>query len=348
FLIEPNNTLALKEALKKFEDKILQETAPSGGPVGDEWIAGKPADATSRGYEYCSLQELLHSYASLQQKSGNSIYGDKIERLFFNAAQGARNPQHSCIAYLKSDNSYAMTGGLNGDTSDKNQTRYSYSPVHKEAAVCCVPNAGRIAPYYVQNMWLKEGNESLVASLLGPCEVVTSINNKNVGIKEVTEYPYGSIVKFEVTADNAAFTLKIRLPEWGANFKVNLPYTLQNGYICIDKTWTGTETITLEFMPDVETKQDNKGEYYFTYGPLVLAHAIEAEEKQVKFYPLPGFADLHYIPKNMIIYQYDNAKLKKKVNSLIFETKLYNPKTGKGETVTLVPMGQTILRQVTF
>ncbi len=54
------------------------------------------------------------------------------------------------VAYLKSDNSYYMYGGLNGDTTVKHQTRYKYSPVHQDAAVCCVPNAGRIAPYFVQ------------------------------------------------------------------------------------------------------------------------------------------------------------------------------------------------------
>ncbi|MGK4569154.1 hypothetical protein [Flavobacterium sp. 3HN19-14] len=156
----------LQNALKDFLEKIAITTTATGGPVGDEWIGGKKADATTRGYEYCSLQELMHSYESLFLKTSGADYGDKIEKIFFNAAQGARHSEESCIAYLKSDNSYAMTGGLNGDESDAKQTRYHYSPVHKEAAVCCVPNAGRIAPYYVNYMWLKKGN-SVVASLLG-------------------------------------------------------------------------------------------------------------------------------------------------------------------------------------
>ncbi len=63
-----------------------------------------------------------------------------------------------------------MTGGLNGDTSNEHQTRYKYSPVHQDAAVCCVPNAGRITPYYVTSMWMKH-EEGSVATLLGPSEV---------------------------------------------------------------------------------------------------------------------------------------------------------------------------------
>ena len=51
-----------------------------------------------------------------------------------------------------------MTGKLHPSDADdlKNpQTRYKYSPTHQDVAVCCVPNAGRIYPYYVKSMWLR-------------------------------------------------------------------------------------------------------------------------------------------------------------------------------------------------
>ena len=338
---------ALKKALDNFEGKIKIETTATGGPVGDEWILGKKADATNRGYEYCSLQELLHSYASLLAKTGNEGYGNKIEHLFFNAAQGSRHPEQSCIAYLKSDNSYEMAGGLNGDESDKNQTRYSYSPVHQDAAVCCVPNAGRIAPYYVQHMWLKEGN-SLVATLLGPSEVETEVAGKRVRVKEITEYPYGNAITFEVDASGADFALKIRKPEWAYKFTVNTKYTLQGDYITVNQKWVGKQSVRIEFEPAVKTHQDINGEYYFTYGGLVLAHAIEGKEAKTKFFPLPGYANLEYTPKERVVYQYAGEKVSQKGNNLIFETKLFNPETGKNEKVTLQPVGKTILRQVTF
>ncbi len=337
----------LAKALKNFEDKIKQTTTASGGPVGDEWIGGRKADATNRGYEYCSLQELLHSYASLFAKSGATDYGDKIETLFFNAAQGARHPEESCIAYLKSDNSYAMTGGLNGDESDKNQTRYRYSPVHREAAVCCVPNAGRIAPYYVQYMWLKEKN-AIVASLLGPSELKTEINGKIVKISEKTEYPYANTIIFEVEAKNAFFDLKIRKPEWVQKFKLNVGYKEENGFIVISKKWNGKTKISLEFLPEVATKTDLNGEYFFTYGSLVLAHPIESVVSGSKKSPIPGFADLEYSPKDFTVYKFRKPYQIKNLGKLEFGITLVNPKTNLAETVKLLPMGKTILRQVTF
>lgn len=337
----------IKKALDNFLEKIETETTASGGPVGDEWILGKRADATGRGYEYCSLQELLHSYASLYIKSGKSSYGDDIEHLFFNAAEGARHPEESSIAYLKSDNSYEMTGGLNGDKSVETQTRFKYSPVHQDAAVCCVPNAGRIAPYYVQHMWLK-GNNSIIASLLGPGKLETTVKDKKVIITEVTDYPYNNIIKFEISGNSASFDLKIRKPSWVKKFKVSEKYTEKDGFIIISKNWKGKQVVTVEFDPEVEVRQDINGEYYFTYGALVLANPINAKGTEVKFYPLKGYSDKHYIPNDLVIYQYKGEKVKQKGNNLIFETKLYNPDTGKYETVNLKPMGETILRQVTF
>jgi hypothetical protein len=168
------NTPEMQQALVTYLARIQGVTTITGGAVGDEWIAGRQADATHTGYEYCSLQELLDSYAVLMQKSGKVQFAENIERIFYNAAQGARHPQHTCIAYLKTDNSFEMLGTKNGEIEpNRKQTRYKYSPAHQDVAVCCNPNAGRITPYFVQNMWLKEGENTLVASLLGANMVET-------------------------------------------------------------------------------------------------------------------------------------------------------------------------------
>lgn len=337
----------LKLALENFETKINNTTTVSGGPVGDEWISGLPADETSRGYEYCSIHELMHSYESLLAKSGNKKYADEVEHLFLNASQGARHPEKSCIAYLKSDNSYSMTGGLNGDTSDAKQTRYRYSPTHREAAVCCVPNAGRIGPYYVQYMWLQH-KDGLTAALLGPCEVKTKVNNKNVHIVEQTQYPFNNKIEFLVNTDNNHFILRIRKPAWLNKFSVNLPYIENDGFIEIAKNWNGKEKVVISFLPEVKVQTDAKGEFYFQYGALVLAHEITNREKITRRYPVENFADYNYKAKKLVTYNYVPNQPIRQIGELLFSTKLRNKETGLLETVELKPMAKTILRQVSF
>jgi uncharacterized protein len=349
----------LKKALDNFLNRLPQYTTPSGAPVGDEWIGGRKADATHRGYEYCSLHELMHGYVDQLVRSGKGSFGDKAELLFFNAAQGARHPHHSAIAYLKSDNSFYMMGGLNGDTSNKKQTRFKYSPVHQDAAVCCVPNAGRIAPYYVQHMWMKDAH-GLVAALLGPSEVTTTLKGQPVTITEDTYYPFRNSVTFKISVKQpTAFALRIRKPSWTKAVQLNHPYIVQGDYLVINKTWRNGDVVTLDLATDVAIKQDDKGDHYYTYGSLVFALPIASKETITRSHPLPGFHDYHYEPVSLEPRSFapearpeivlNDANMDADIqNSIALKTELTNKVKGNKEEVTLIPIGATILRQVTF
>jgi DUF1680 family protein len=337
----------LKTALARFVTKIDRYTTASGAAIGDEWIGGRKADATTRGYEYCSLHELMHSYLELLVKTGDPSYAARAEKIFLNPAQGARYPGGRAITYLKTDNSFALSGGLNGDTKDKHQTRFRYSPVHREAAVCCVPNAGRITPYYVQYMWLKD-DRSLVYALPGPGEVRTKMDGKWVSVNVETDYPNQYSFRFTVTAEKQSLQLKIRKPAGMGKFTINQAYTEEDGYIVISKTWQGTEVVELTYAPEVETNRDGNGEVYFTYGGVVLAMPIAAEETKTKSYPVRGFYDYSHSPKALVVYEYASEPVTQTGPGLKFTTLMWNPVRKQKERIELVPMGETMLRQVTF
>jgi uncharacterized protein len=333
----------LKTALDRYLARINKLLTPTGGPIGDEWITQQSADATQTGYEYCSIHELLHSYSVLLQKNGNPLLTDQIEKIFFNAAQGARHPDKSCIAYLKTDNSYEMSGTKNGG-GDPKQTRFQYSPTHQQAAVCCVPNAGRIASYYVQAMWMKD-SEGLVANLLGPCQLNTKLGTNAIQIIENTQYPYQNSFEFKVKAQKS-FILKIRKPAWVENLTCNVAYEVENGYLKI-KVKAGETAIKLAFETSVIRHTFGEKENYFSYGSLIYAHPMAGQEETAKTFPVKGFEDLKYRPIDTTTFGYiaDNkAKFKDNTIELMAE----NKKTKTIETIKLIPITKTILRQVTF
>jgi len=337
----------LHKALSIYLKSIEKRLTASGGPIGDEWIGGRIADATETGYEYCSIHELLDSYALLFQKTADVHYGDKVERIFFNAAQGARNPNHSCIAYLKTDNSYEMTGGKNGSTQEKNQTRYKYSAAHKDAAVCCVPNAGRITPYYVQSMWMQQGKETLVATLLGPSELKTNLNGASVSIKEITSYPYTNKIEFEIRSTKlVSFILKIRKPDWVEKVDCSVPHKIEEGYIVIEKLFQNSNHFFISFGTDVKVNSDNKDKKYFSYGALIYANPLSAQEIKGKNYPFQ-FQDYLYREIGNDRYSYINNTVAT-FDKNVIKVPLRNAQSGKKELVSLIPMGKTILRQTTF
>jgi DUF1680 family protein len=339
---------------------------PSGAPIGDELIEGRSADASATGYEYCSIHELLDSYTHLLQKTGDPAWADRIEWLLFNAGQGARHPNEPSIAYLKTDNSTSMTGKLHpsdGDDLKNPQTRYKYSPTHQDVAVCCVPNAGRIYPYYVKSMWLRTV-KGLQAALFGPCEVNTAIKGVKVRIIEQTEYPFSHelIFKFDVE-EPVEFELTLRKPSWvsGIDVQVDGVWSEHTGSIRILKIWKPGDQVYLHFNTQVITNCFRDSEYFLSYGPLVYAQALEGMVREGRQYPMDGFRDVYYdalrqptaelrlcdrvnfVPELMSgdpEFPWYSARA---LNGIVL-----NASTNQLVPIRLVPMGGTILRRVTF
>jgi DUF1680 family protein len=337
----------LNNALNIYLERINSATSPTGGAIGDEWIAGRNADATHTGYEYCSLHELMDGYTMLLQKSGKACVADDVENIFYNAAQGSRNPDHSCIAYLKTDNSYEMMGTKNGEIeADRKQTRYKYSPAHQDVAVCCSPNAGRITPYFIQSSWMKQA-DTLVATLLMPNILSTTINNNNIQIENVTGYPYQNSFVFKIKMDKpATIKIKIRKPGWVEEIITDETYMLEDDFLIIERKFRESDNITLEFKTSVKIHQDNNHEKYFTYGALVFAHPIPSKQITTKEY-LKGFDDLIYEPLDKTWYLFTEKNDAIYRNGRI-EAGFINAATNTPEILILEPIGKTILRQTTF
>ena len=343
-----SNNIELQKALEIYIKRIEKTTTLTGGAIGDEWIAERNADATTTGYEYCSLHELLDSYSVLFQKQGDPKTAETIETIFYNAAQGSRNPNHSSIAYLKTDNSYEMEGTKNGEVEpNRKQTRYKYSPAHQDAAVCCNPNAGRITPYFLEKAWLKENNNTLVNVLLSPNIMETIIQNKTIKIETITEYPYQNKFTFVISNPNYAQPIiKIRKPSWVSKVLTNESYILENDFIVIDRKIGSEDKIQIEFNTEIQIKEDTNKEKYFSYGALFYAKPITAIEKKGKTY-FNNFMDLTYKPIDTNRFQFiEDHQASFSNGQLIIKAKNIN--THQIENITLIPFSKTILRQLSF
>ncbi|MGL4338459.1 MAG: beta-L-arabinofuranosidase domain-containing protein [Turicibacter sp.] len=354
-----------KEALDAYLTKLEKHLTPSGGPIGDEWVGGVTASASVNGYEYCSIHELLDSYSLLLLKSNEMRFADKLEWLYYNAGLGAMHPSEASIAYLKSDNSYAMEGDFHAPqphSVHQIQTRYKYSPVHQDAAVCCIPNAGRITPYFTRSMYF-EYQEGIAVSLFGPSAFHTQINDVEVKITQDTNYPSSFDITFKVEVSQpVVFEFAIRKPEWATSVDIDVDgaeVKEVNDRILISKSWTDLELVSVRFNALVVKREDLIGDVFFSYGPLVYAKEIQGEAIEIKTYSLPGFRDIHvkrteeipsYVVKDdMLEASMVESMIKTEwMNAPHLIINLMNLKTLQTESVTLIPMANTVLRQVTF
>lgn len=362
-----------KKALDAYIQKLDRVISPAGGPVGDEWILGRMASADSIGYDYCNLQEMLDSYNMMLQLSGDAKWADAIEKLLFNAGQGARHPYESSLAMNKSDNSYEMLGGFNfGDEHKesrkqayfKGNPRYKYSPSHQDVAVCCPPNASRIYPYYIKAMWMRSDN-GLVLNLFGSSELITLVKGNPVKIVQVTDYPFDLNLELLIESPSEnEFELAIRKPLWADKSIVNssAEITEDERYVYMTKSWVSGDKISIHFEAHPMLNTDHYGQKYLTYGPLVFAMPFNGKAVEIKQYPLPGFRDL--------LYEYEDFESKKNYqfiagepfiiiktafddhhlweSGILLKGKMYDPENKVETEVELHPMGGTILRKITF
>lgn len=349
-----------QKALKIFLDKVENlYTCPSGGPIGDEDVRPEGYDPSVTGYEYCNIHELLHTYALLMELSGDLAYGEKIERLAYNAGLGAHLPYESSITYCKSDNSYSMCGDFHQEQPHSHygavkQTRYKYSPAHQDVAVCCVPNAGRLMPYLVQSMWIKDG-DTLTKAVYGPSQVRTDIGGVGVCITEESNYPFATQLVLRIVADKpVTFTLRLRKPSWARAVKMNgIDVQVEGDALVIRRSWEGEMTLSVDFAAQAEIMTDRLGDGYVVYGPLVMALPIPGVEEITKEHPVPGMYDKHIAPAQDAYYDYS---LDTAAPLAVHPGEEYprvcagfiDNQTGEAKSLELLPVGKTVLRRLTF
>jgi DUF1680 family protein len=351
----------LKQAYDNMLAKLEPCILPSGAGHGNEWIAKLEAHPDFTSSEYCTMLELRNSYGSLIQKTGDIAFADAAEKLTYNAMLGFRNEEGTAITYGKSDNCYVIDGKHHEHGESREDPRYKYSPTHSEPAVCCVPNYGRNFTYFLEQMWMKT-QDGIAVAMYGPSALNTEVNGVKVSIEQVTDYPLSDDVVFQFEMDAAVvFTLYLRKPSWSARITPSIPATLQkDGYYRITKAWQPNETLTMRFENEIQFETALNGESYLQRGPIVFAYEIPHREEVIKAYENTAYKDYYCFPENE---DYKDLSLKENANFTLVAAKektsfyemnwslageFFNRKTGQPLPLTLVPMGKTILRQVTF
>ncbi len=242
------------------------------------------------GYEYCATTELLLSLHSALMLTGDMEYADMAERLFFNAAMAARQSSGKGIGYLSADNLYAATKAKG--------TRWDYSPTHDDAAVCCIPNAGRLLPYHVSRMWMKPDKDTLAAVFYGPCKLTTGIAGNKIEIDEQTLFPFDDKIGFTFKLDNAVKCgINLRLPAWCdapqlfINGKAE-PVNREDGFAVIDREWKDGDEIILSLPSGIKIEKAFDGSAAVVRGPLVYSLNIAGVWTKTRDYGVEGFCDM--------------------------------------------------------
>ena len=279
-------------------DKLDRYTGPGGSAVSEELILNLAPDPTFTEYEYCATREIQFTLESALQKTGRAALGDRIERIWFNAAQGSRFPDGRAITYLTSDNRLRCDGRTPDGAQE--QRRNKFSPTHQDAAVCCNPNATQVAALYVRGMWMRHPEGGLAAMLYGPSKLSTMVDQVRVEVEEQTSYPFEAQVQIAVRPEKEVrFPLYLRDPGWSRGTVVRCEaaeIARQGDYWVVTKRWKAGDHIHVEFSPAIREIEAVNGEIALQYGSLVFARQIKSRSRTVRTYPVAGFEDTYLLP----------------------------------------------------
>lgn len=241
--------------------------------TGDECLNGT---SPVQGTELCSVVEYMYSSEWLLSITGNPMWGDRLEKIAFNALPATFSPDMWTHQYDQQVNqvqcSYQQTpifGTNNG---------YSHTFGLEPNYGCCTANLSQGWPKFALSTFMKS-QDGLVAAAYAPSSVSTSINSVPVKVVLETDYPFRDVLNFKITVDKSVnFTLYLRIPAWSEKASIKIDGTIasitEKGFYKLQRTWTGETNFSLAFEMKPELVRRPNDLVAITRGPLVYSIPI--------------------------------------------------------------------------
>ncbi len=217
----------------------------TGSPVSVTEYLG-PVSSTAE-TEYCSYAFFNQTFSYMSYITGDAKYGDYMEELFYNGAQGARRKDEKSIAYLNSPNQIYATN----ESSSAMIDMQVYSPCYPVS--CCPVNAVAVVPEFIRGMMLKDDSDNVYITAYGPC----TLKYKDIEIVENTLYPFRDTVEFSINS-NKNFSVFLKIPSWCKEYTVTVngaPVAASadsNGYAEVKRYWQCGDKLIINFKAEIE------------------------------------------------------------------------------------------------
>ena len=247
---------------------------PNGMFSCDEHLAGLNP---SQGSELCTVVEFMFSLEQSLAITGDPAFGDRLERLAFNALPGTLTDDMWAHQYDQEPNQVECS--LHRDPWTTNGPESNLFGLDPNFG-CCAANFHQGWPKFAASLWMLSHDDGLVAAAYAPCEVHTIVRNTPVHVVEETYYPFRGTIRIRVNpASPLAFPLLLRIPAWaaGAGIKVNgvsQPAPSPATFARIDRTWKAGDRVDVEFPLIPRVSKWFHDSVAVERGPLVFSYGI--------------------------------------------------------------------------
>ena len=269
---------------------------PNGMFSCDEHLGGLEPQ---HGTELCSVVEAMFSLEVVLATFGDAAVADRLEKIAYNALPGTFTDDMWAHQYNQQSNQVQVGLLSKPWTTDGPESNlYGLAPNFG----CCTANFHQGWPKFTASLWMKAGDDGLVAALFAPCEVRTKVRGTAVHVLEETDYPFRSTVRFTVQPEKAIrFPLSFRVPAWAkdASAKVNgkaADVALTPGsFARLERTWKPGDTVEIVFPVQTRVSRWFNRSVALERGPLVFS--LDPGESWVKLRDRGMTADWQVFPQ---------------------------------------------------
>lgn len=248
---------------------------------GDECLAGR---SPLQGSELCAVVEFLYSLEQLFSVFGEPAFGDRLERVAYNALPATFAPDMWSHQYDQQVNQVQCT--INPEhqftSNGPDSNLYGLEPNFG----CCTANMHQGWPKLAAHLWMRAPDEGLVAVAYAPSRVSFVSRGVPVAVALDTDYPFRETLSITVSAQRPVrFPLLLRVPAWAEAATVVLagetqpmrPGTLHR----VEREWRGATTLALRFPMRPRVSVRHNDAVAVERGPLVYSLAIGEEWTRV-------------------------------------------------------------------
>ncbi len=249
--------------------------------TGDECLAGT---SPVQGTELCAVVEYAYSLEVLLSVIGDAAFGDRLERIVFNALPATFSPDMWSHQYDQQVNQVSCTVDERRQwtTNRADANIFGLEPDFG----CCTANLSQGWPKFAASLWM-EGDAGPALMAWAPCRADLTVHGVPVTVRVETDYPFRETAAVTVETRRACrFALQLRIPGWGRGASITVPGGSAQSpkpgtFHAITREWRGATRLTVRLPMKAGLADRPRGAVAVERGPLVYALKVGEDWKRV-------------------------------------------------------------------
>ena len=265
---------ACEKLWKNMTEKKMYLTGGIGGThIGESFSFNYDLPNDTAYAETCASIGLIFMARRMLEIKPDSRYADAMELALYNTVLSGMSLDGKSFFYVNPLE-------VNPEACHKDERKFHVKPVRQKwfGCACCPPNLARLLSS-VSSYAYTETEDTLFVHLYMGSKIQKRIGEQEAEIIITSGFPANGHVEIQVKGNDQPFTLALRIPQWGRQYKLegaeDGAIQIKDGYLYVKKVWKEGETLKLEFPMEVQVLQadnrvrENIGKVAVVRGPVV-------------------------------------------------------------------------------